>query len=47
MTRHKAEHNYTLRSQAVNIHKSNKGITKEIELISNKNITSILQFLNS
>ena len=26
-TEHKAEHNYTLVNQAINIHKSNKGVT--------------------
>ena len=45
--RHKTEHNYTLVNQAINIHKSNKGITKEIVHISNENIKSILHFLNS
>ena len=27
-TEHKTEHNYTLVNQAINIHKSNKGVTK-------------------
>ena len=35
MTEHKTERNYTLVNQAVNILKSNKGVTKEIEHISN------------
>ena len=34
---HKTEHNYTLVNQAINIRKSNKGVTKEIEHISNNN----------
>ena len=33
----KTEHSYTLVNQAINIRKSNKGVTKEIEDISNKN----------
>ena len=37
-TEHKTEHNYTLVNQAINIRKSNnKGVTKEIEHISNSN----------
>ena len=31
---HKTQHNYTLVNQAINIRKSNKGMTKEIEDIS-------------
>ena len=35
-TEHKTEHNYTLVNQAIKIHKpKNKGVTKEIEHISN------------
>ena len=34
---HKTEHNYTLVNQAINMRKSNKGVTKEIEDISNSN----------
>ena len=34
---HKTEHSYTLVNQAINIRKSNKGVTKEIEDISNNN----------
>ena len=34
-TEHKAEHNYTLVNQAINIRKSNKWVTNEIEHISN------------
>ena len=36
-TGHKTEHNYTLVSHTINIRKSNKGVTKEIEHISNNN----------
>ena len=36
-TGHKTEHNYTLVNQAINIRKCNKGVTKEIEHISNNN----------
>ena len=47
---HKTEHNYTLVNQAINICKSNKGVTAAIEHISiiiehNNNTKSILQFL--
>ena len=34
---YKIEHNYTLVKQPINICKSNKGVAKEIELISNNN----------
>ena len=44
---HKTERNYTLVNQSINIRKSNKGVTKEIEHISSNNTKSILQFLNS
>ena len=37
MAGHQAEHNYTLVNQTINIRKSNKGATKEIEHISNNN----------
>ena len=47
MTEHKTEHNYTLVSQAINICKFNKEVTKEIKHISNSNTKAILQFLNS
>ena len=36
-TGHKTEHNYTLVNRKINIRKSNKGVTKENENISNKN----------
>ena len=36
-TEHKREHNYTLLNQAINIHKSNKRVTKEIEHVGNSN----------
>ena len=36
-TEHKTEDNYTLVNQAINIRKSNKGLTKEIEHIRNSN----------
>ena len=36
-TEHKTENNYTLVNQAINIRKSNKGVTKENEHISNNN----------
>ena len=32
------EHNYTLVNQAINMRKSNKGLTKEVKHISNNNI---------
>ena len=44
---HKTERNYALVNQTMNIRKSNKGATKEIEHISNNNTKSIRQFLNS
>ena len=37
MAEHKTEHNYAFVNQAINICKSNKGVTKEIEHISNSN----------
>ena len=36
-TEHKTEYDYTLVNQAINILKSNKGLTKEIEHVSNNN----------
>ena len=36
-TGHKTEHNYTLVNHKIKIRKSNKGVTKENEHISNKN----------
>ena len=37
-TEHITEHNYTLVNQAINMLKSNKGLTKEVKHISNNNI---------
>ena len=37
-TEHITEHNYTLVNQAINMRKSNKGLTKEVKHISNNNI---------